>query len=280
MIKGIDFPLHADPAAYREAVAFIKADPLSLRRARHHAQDRPLQGLPRPLRRGRSARPPDGGDELPVQARRQARLPRQGPDLLRARARRLPARSVISSGPRRRAFLDRRRRLHHRADLAHDAARARRRPPLAHHRVEPQRRRGSTRSAASTARWRARVPVDYVLAPSAADNDAVVARLTPGSLVDQRDRARQGCAGLAPDRRRALPRGRHRLGPQLSRRPRLPRPGARAGGRAPTSRSRMAGPTSSMAGRRSSPRSSTIDIPTSGPRFDEISAIAARVSKG
>ncbi len=30
VIKGIDFPLHADPAAYREAVAFIKEDPLSL----------------------------------------------------------------------------------------------------------------------------------------------------------------------------------------------------------------------------------------------------------
>lgn len=28
-ISGIDFPLHAAPAAYREAVAFIKADPLS-----------------------------------------------------------------------------------------------------------------------------------------------------------------------------------------------------------------------------------------------------------
>src|SRR4051794_39434910 len=30
VIKGIDFPLHADPAAYREAVSFIKHDPLSL----------------------------------------------------------------------------------------------------------------------------------------------------------------------------------------------------------------------------------------------------------
>lgn len=30
VIKGIDFPLHADPAAYREAVAFIKDDPLSM----------------------------------------------------------------------------------------------------------------------------------------------------------------------------------------------------------------------------------------------------------
>jgi len=30
VIAGIDFPLHADPAAYREAVAFIKNDPLSL----------------------------------------------------------------------------------------------------------------------------------------------------------------------------------------------------------------------------------------------------------
>lgn len=29
-IKGIDFPLHADPADYREAVTFIKTDPLSL----------------------------------------------------------------------------------------------------------------------------------------------------------------------------------------------------------------------------------------------------------
>lgn len=30
VIKGIDFPLHADPAAYREAVTFIKNDPLSM----------------------------------------------------------------------------------------------------------------------------------------------------------------------------------------------------------------------------------------------------------
>ncbi len=30
VISGIDFPLHADPSAYREAVQFIKNDPLSL----------------------------------------------------------------------------------------------------------------------------------------------------------------------------------------------------------------------------------------------------------
>jgi shikimate 5-dehydrogenase len=30
VIKGMDFPVHADPASYREAVAFIKRDPLSL----------------------------------------------------------------------------------------------------------------------------------------------------------------------------------------------------------------------------------------------------------
>ena len=30
VIRGIDFPLHADPARYREAVEFIRADPLSL----------------------------------------------------------------------------------------------------------------------------------------------------------------------------------------------------------------------------------------------------------
>src|SRR5262245_4124584 len=30
VIKGIDFPLRAEPGAYRDAVAFIKRDPLSL----------------------------------------------------------------------------------------------------------------------------------------------------------------------------------------------------------------------------------------------------------
>jgi shikimate 5-dehydrogenase len=30
LIRGIDFPLHAEPEAYREAVSFIKRDPLSL----------------------------------------------------------------------------------------------------------------------------------------------------------------------------------------------------------------------------------------------------------
>ena len=30
VIKGMDFPLHADPQAYREAVAFIRDDPMSL----------------------------------------------------------------------------------------------------------------------------------------------------------------------------------------------------------------------------------------------------------
>ena len=29
-IAGIDLPMHADPARYREVVSFIKADPLSL----------------------------------------------------------------------------------------------------------------------------------------------------------------------------------------------------------------------------------------------------------
>jgi shikimate 5-dehydrogenase len=30
VLKGIDFPLHADPQAYRDVVAFLKSDPLSL----------------------------------------------------------------------------------------------------------------------------------------------------------------------------------------------------------------------------------------------------------
>ena len=51
VIKGIDFPLHADPAAYREAVAFISDDPLSLGALVTTHKIDLYQGLPRHVRR-------------------------------------------------------------------------------------------------------------------------------------------------------------------------------------------------------------------------------------
>ena len=164
-------------------MAFIKADPLSLRRARHHAQDRPLQGLPRPLRRDRSACPPDGGDELPVQAGRQARLPCQGPDLLRASRSTTSSPELTSSGPGAELF----------SIGAGGSTIA-----LTWHMMRPERGADrpsriivSNRSAGAArrdpphpcARWRAPSRWTTCSPPSAADNDAVVARLKPGSLV-------------------------------------------------------------------------------------------------
>ena len=114
VIKGMDFPLDADPAGYREAVSFIKADPLSRGAlVTTHKID-----LFRACRDLFDAIDPhaalDGRDELPVQARRPAGLPRQGPDLLRAGARRLPAGRGIRPH-RRRGLRDGRRRLDDRA---------------------------------------------------------------------------------------------------------------------------------------------------------------------
>lgn len=181
LIKGIDFKLHDDPAAYREAVEFIRDDPLSygalvtthkidLFRACKdlfdeidphatlmdetsciskrngklicHAKD--------PISSGLSI---DGflGD---------AYFERTGADLFsmgaggstiaitwhlmrRSRGQDVPGRIVVSNRSQHR--LDEIRRIH--ADVASD------------------------------------VPVDYILAPEQRDNDAVLATLKPGSLV-------------------------------------------------------------------------------------------------
>nr|WP_197975592.1 shikimate dehydrogenase [Rhizobium sp. CFBP 8762] len=181
VIKGIDFKLHDDPAAYREAVKFIRDDPLSygalvtthkidLFRACKdlfdeidphatlmdetsciskrngklicHAKD--------PISSGLSI---DGflGDTY---------FERTGADLFsmgaggstiaitwhlmrRSRGQDVPGRIVVSNRSQHR--LDEIRRIH--ADVASD------------------------------------VPVDYILAPEQRDNDAVLATLKPGSLV-------------------------------------------------------------------------------------------------
>jgi hypothetical protein len=127
VIKGIDFPLHADPAAYREAVEFIKSDPLSQGAlVTTHKID-----LYKACR--------DLFDEIDPHARfmeETSCLSKRGGKLV------CHAKDPISSGLALDNFLPgrhfERTRLHDRAHVAPDAARAWRRPPLAHRRVEPQ----------------------------------------------------------------------------------------------------------------------------------------------
>jgi shikimate 5-dehydrogenase len=129
------------------------------------------------------------------------------------------------------------------------------------------------------AEMKATVPVEYVLAPSPRDNDAVVSHLKPGSLVIN-------ATGLGKDA----------PGSPLTDAARFPQDGivwdlnyrgdlvfldqARARQRAANLQIEdgwtyfIHGWTQVIA------EVFAIDIPTSGPRFDEISAIAARVAKG
>ena len=180
-IKGMDFPIHAAPARYREAVAFIKADPLSMGAlVTTHKIDlfeacRDLFDTIDPhaaLMDETSCLSKQGGrlvchakDPISSGLALDGMLPaehfaRTGAEVLamgaggstialtwhlmrRERGRDVPSRIVVSdrSQPR----LDAIRRIH--AGLASD------------------------------------VPVDYVLAAETGRNDAVVAGLKPGSLV-------------------------------------------------------------------------------------------------
>ena len=131
VIKGVDFPLHAPAKSYPSCGHVFEERSGITGRAGHDTQDRPLSGLPRSFRCCRSPCAAHGRDELSFEARRRVRLPRQGPDLLRPRARRIAARAPFRADGRR-SLLDRRRRLDHRADLAFDAEGARRRPAVSH----------------------------------------------------------------------------------------------------------------------------------------------------
>ena len=55
-MSGHDLPIHAEPERYRELVARAEGRPARRRRPRDDAQDRPLRGVPRPLRLRRPVR--------------------------------------------------------------------------------------------------------------------------------------------------------------------------------------------------------------------------------
>ena len=94
----------------------------------------------------------------------------------------------------------------------------------------------------------------------------------------ERNRPRQGPAGLAADRRRQVPDRGDRLGLQLSRRPGLPRPG---GLQADSAGLRIEdGWVYFLHGwTRVIGEVFHIDIPTSGPEFDQLSQIALDANK-
>ena len=104
VIKGVDFPLHAPPDAYRAAVTFLKNDPHSLgalvtthKIDLYHACRDLFDDIDPHARL-------HGRNKLPLEAGREARLPRQGPDFVRPRARRLPARAAFRTNRRRGLF--------------------------------------------------------------------------------------------------------------------------------------------------------------------------------
>lgn len=181
VIAGMDFPLSADPAAYRDSVAFIKADPLSLGalvtthkidlfKACHDLFDTvdPLASLMEetsciskragglachakdPISSGLSLDgllPPghfaETGAEVFTIGAGGAAIALTWHLMRRGRGPDAPSRIVVSDRSRHR--LDEIRRVH--------------------------------------AELRSEVRVDYVLAPTPADNDRVVAGLKPGSVV-------------------------------------------------------------------------------------------------
>ncbi len=181
VIKGIDFKLHDDPAAYREAVEFIRDDPLSCGAlVTTHKIDlfhacRDLFDVvdPHALLMDETSCISKRDGELVCHAKDPISsglaidgflgadyFERTGADLFsmgaggstiaitwhlmrRARGKNVPGRIVVSNRSQHR--LDEIRRIH--AEIASD------------------------------------VPVDYVLAPRPEDNDAVLSGLKPGSLV-------------------------------------------------------------------------------------------------
>jgi shikimate 5-dehydrogenase len=277
VIEGIDFPLHADPAAYREAVEFIKSDPLSLGAlVTTHKID-----LYKACR--------DLFDEVDPHAsfmEETSCLSKRGGKLI------CHAKDPISSGLALDNFLPERHFERTRAELFSIGAGGST-IALTWHMMRPERGADrpsriivSNRSAPRLgeirrihAEMKATVPVDYVLAPSPEDNDAVVSRLRPGSLVIN-------ATGLGKDA----------PGSPLTDAARFPREGIvwdlnyrgdlvfLDQARAQQGEGNLQiengwtyfihGWTQVIA------EVFAIDIPTSGPRFDEISSIAARVSKG
>ena len=181
VIRGIDFPLHAEPAAYRAAVDFIKADPLSmgalvtthkidLFKACHDLFDivDPLAALM---------------DETSCLSKQDGRLA-------------CHAKDPISSGLALDGFLPQRHFAETGAELFSIGAGGST-IALTWHLMRQVRGGDIPSRIVVSDRSRPRldeirrihaevasgVPVDYVLAATPADNDAIMAGLKPGSLV-------------------------------------------------------------------------------------------------
>jgi shikimate 5-dehydrogenase len=275
-IKGIDFPLHADPALYRAAVSFIKSDPLSLGAlVTTHKID-----LYKACR--------DLFDEIDPHASFMGEtscLSKLDGRLI------CHAKDPISSGLALDGFIEPGYFARTKAELFSIGAGGST-IALTWHMMRPERKLDrpsriivSNRSPARLeeirrihARLASGVATDYVLAPEPRDNDAVVARLKPGSLVIN-------ATGLGKDA----------PGSPLTDAVRFPDYGivwdlnyrgdlifldqARAQKTALSLEIEdgwtyfIHGWTQVIA------EAFHIDIPVSGPRFDEISAIAASVAK-
>ncbi|MDT3382232.1 shikimate dehydrogenase [Labrys neptuniae] len=181
VIKGIDFPLHADPAAYREAVAFIKADPLSLGAlVTTHKID--LYKACRDLF--------DEVDDFALRMEETSCLSKRDGRLI------CHAKDPISSGLALDNFIPRGHFERTGAELFSMGAGGST-IALTWHMVREAR--GADRPSRIVVSNRSQprldeirriheeigmpVPVDYVLAPHPTDNDAVTAALKPGSVV-------------------------------------------------------------------------------------------------
>lgn len=181
-IRGMDFPPHADPARYREALAFLKADPLS-RGALVTTHKLDLFAACRDL-----------FDEVAPHAR----LMEETSCLSKKRDGRLvcDAKDPISSGLAIDGFLAQGHFERTGAEVLSMGAGGST-IALTWHLMQPSRGVDRPSRIVVTNRSRARldhiraihremgagVPVDYVLAPAARDNDAVLAGMRPDSLV-------------------------------------------------------------------------------------------------
>ena len=255
VIAGIDFPLHAAPEAYRAAVRFIKQDPLSLGAlVTTHKID--LYEACRGLF--------DKEDAFARLMGEASCISKRGAALI------CHAKDPISSGLAIDGFLPPGHFARTGAEVFSIGAGGST-IALTWHLMRRERganvpsrivvsNRSAPRLAAIERVHReidTAVPVEYLLAPTPRENDAIVTALKSGSMVVNATGLGKDAPGSPISDNARLPRAGHCMGPQLSRRPRLPRTGARASRPRGTSRSRTAGPISCTAGRRSSPRSST-----------------------
>ncbi|WP_062229164.1 shikimate dehydrogenase family protein [Aureimonas frigidaquae] len=180
-IKGIDFPLHADPQAYRAAVAFIRDDPMSAGAlVTTHKID--LFNACRDMF--------DEIDPFAQLLKETSCISKQGGKLV------CHAKDPISSGLAIDGFLGEGYFARTGADLYSIGAggstialtwhlmRQERGADVPHRIVVSNRSRPRLDEIAHIhTQIPTDVPLDYVLAPTPADNDAVLATLRPGSLV-------------------------------------------------------------------------------------------------